>query len=459
MSFRDVVVLLPGITGSVLANEQKQELWSPSAGSVWRAITSIGGSIKGLELDQGGDPGGVTATRLIPDITIVPRFMKIDGYTRIETYLIAQLGLERGKNYFPFPYDWRLDNRVNAKRLESQAMTWLKDWRERHGGPSDARLILVGHSMGGLVSRYFLECLGGWEHTRTLITLGTPHRGSFNAVDFLVNGMKKGVGPWGLDLSPLLRSCPSVYQLLPTYPCIDNGGKDMVRVAAAAEAGELPQVNPTWAAEARQFHTEIEEAQTANAKTSAYLERGYKLIPVVGIEQPTYQSVTTNTGKVELLRSYDGSDMGGDGTVPRVSGTPLELSDAEREIYAAEMHGSLQNADGALANLKGVLTRRDVDLKRFRDELPISLTLDLDDVVLAGEPLAVRVRASDGNRPVTARLTHMGNNTEVLEVLGRSRHPGWQESELDLEPGVWKVRVEAEGASPVTELVVVASTP
>jgi pimeloyl-ACP methyl ester carboxylesterase len=458
MSFRDVVVLLPGITGSVLANDKDQELWSPSAGSVWRVITSVGGSIKGLELDNGGDPGGVTATRLIPDITIVPRFMKIEGYTRIEKYLIAQLGLERGKNYFPFPYDWRLDNRVNAKRLESQAMTWLNDWRERHGGPRDASLILVGHSMGGLVSRYFLECLGGWAHTRTLITLGTPHRGSLNAVDFLVNGMKKGVGPFGLDLSPLLRSYPSVYQLLPIYPCIDSGRGEMVRVAAAAEAGALPQVNVKWAADARQFHTEIEEAQTANAKTSAYLERGYKLIPVVGIEQPTYQSVKTSMGNIELLRSYNGKDMGGDGTVPRVSGTPLELSTDEREIYAAEMHGSLQNADGALANLKGVLTRPDIDLGRFRVELPISLTLDLDDVVLAGEPLTVRVRASEGNPPVTARLTHMATKTEVLEVLGRSRHAGWQESELDLEPGVWKVRVEAEGASPVTDLAVVAST-
>src|SRR6188508_3258522 len=100
MSFRDVVVLLPGITGSVLANEQDEEIWSPSIGSVWRAITSIGTSIKGLELDKSGGSGGVKAPRLIPDITIVPRFMKIDGYTRIENYLIAQLGLERDKNYF-----------------------------------------------------------------------------------------------------------------------------------------------------------------------------------------------------------------------------------------------------------------------------------------------------------------------------------------------------------------------
>ena len=458
MSFGDVVVLLPGITGSVLANDKGQELWSPAAGSIWRAISSAGGSVTSLVLDAGGDPGGVSAPRLIPDVTIVPRFMKIDGYTRIEEYLIAQLGLERGKNYFPFPYDWRLDNRVNAKRLESQALTWLKQWRERHGGPSDARLILVGHSMGGLVSRYFLECLGGWEHTRTLITLGTPHRGSLNAVDFLVHGMKRGIGPFGLDLSPMLRSYPSVYQLLPIYPCVDNGGTEMLRVADAAIAGALPMVDPQRAADARKFHQEIEDAQTANAKTSAYVERGYTLLPVVGIEQPTFQSVQSRAGKADLLRSYDGQDMGGDGTVPRVSGTPLELSDAEREIYAAEMHGSLQNADGALANLKGVLTRRNINLGRFRAELPTALTLDLDDVVLAGEPLTVRVRPSEGNPPVTAHLTHLGNKTELHDVLGRSREPGWQQVELDLEPGVWKVRVEAEGASPVTDLAVVAES-
>jgi hypothetical protein len=217
-------------------------------------------------------------------------------------------------------------------------------------------------------------------------------------------------------------------------------------------------VDPQRAADARKFHQEIEDAQAANARTSAYVERGYTLLPVVGIEQPTLQSVKSSAGKADLLRSYDNQDMGGDGTVPRVSATPLELSDAEREIYAAEMHGSLQNADGALANLKGVLTRRNINLGRFRAELPTALTLDLDDVVLAGEPLTVRVRASEGNPAVTAHLTHMGNRTELHEALGRSREPGWQQVELDLEPGVWKVRVEADGASPVTDLAVVAES-
>lgn len=348
----DVVVLLPGITGSVLANAAGNDVWSTSAGAIWQAIKSFGGSIEDLELSSDGDPRGVHATRLTPDLTIVPGPIKIDGYTRIEEYLVAQLGLERGKNYLPFPYDWRLDNRINAKRLADQALDRLKRWRASSGN-AQAKLVLIGHSMGGLVSRYFLECLGGWREARALITLGTPHQGSLNAVDFLVHGMKKGIGPLGLDLSPLPRSYPSVYQLLPIYRCIDAGAAQPSFVAEAAAARQLPQVNADRAQQARDFHRKIEDAQKRNAREAAYAEDGYRLVPLVGIEQPTLQSARIAGGKVELLRSLLGHDDAGDGTVPRVFATPIELEGLEREVFAAEMHGSLQNGDGTLAKLKG----------------------------------------------------------------------------------------------------------
>ncbi len=121
----------------------------------------------------------------------------------------------------------------------------------------DAKLILIGHSMGGLVARYFLECLDGWRDTRMLITFGTPHRGSLNAVDFLVNGFVKKVGPLKVaDLTTLLRSLTSVYQLLPIYPCVDLGdGYERV-----AEVGDrLPGVDRARAASAlTDFHRAIE---------------------------------------------------------------------------------------------------------------------------------------------------------------------------------------------------------
>jgi triacylglycerol lipase len=37
---------------------------------------------------------------------------------------------------------------------------------------------VIGHSMGGLVARYYVQRLGGDAHVHTLVTLGTPHQGT-----------------------------------------------------------------------------------------------------------------------------------------------------------------------------------------------------------------------------------------------------------------------------------------
>lgn len=40
------------------------------------------------------------------------------------------------------------------------------------------RIDMVGHSLGGLIARYYVQCLGGDARIRTLVTLGTPHGGT-----------------------------------------------------------------------------------------------------------------------------------------------------------------------------------------------------------------------------------------------------------------------------------------
>lgn len=44
--------------------------------------------------------------------------------------------------------------------------------------PHGERFHLLGFSMGGLISRYYLQRLGGLERVDQFITLSTPHRGS-----------------------------------------------------------------------------------------------------------------------------------------------------------------------------------------------------------------------------------------------------------------------------------------
>ncbi|GDY29258.1 lipase [Gandjariella thermophila] len=43
------------------------------------------------------------------------------------------------------------------------------------------RVHIVGHSLGGLVARYYVQRLGGDARVRTLVTLGTPHQGTLAA--------------------------------------------------------------------------------------------------------------------------------------------------------------------------------------------------------------------------------------------------------------------------------------
>ena len=158
----DLVVLLPGISGSVLAKDGR-EIWGTTSGAIARAVLTRGDSIREL-LMQGDDASlddlddGVTAPKLVPDLHIIPGLWKIDGYTKIAHRLVADLELKPGSNYVEFPYDWRRDNRVAARRLATVAQERLHAWRRESGNP-EAKLVFVAHLMGGLVARFFLEAL------------------------------------------------------------------------------------------------------------------------------------------------------------------------------------------------------------------------------------------------------------------------------------------------------------
>src|SRR5215475_8010333 len=112
---RDVVVLLPGISGSVLRDSQGRDVWAPTAGAATRALITLGQSITDLELRDEHADDGVTAPLIIPDLHLIPGLWKIDGYSKVSGYLQRQFSVAPGRNFFTFPYDWRRDNRVAAR--------------------------------------------------------------------------------------------------------------------------------------------------------------------------------------------------------------------------------------------------------------------------------------------------------------------------------------------------------
>ncbi|MGW1008805.1 esterase/lipase family protein [Streptomyces termitum] len=70
-------------------------------------------------------------------------------------------------NYSPLTCDLRTAAELLGRQVEAV--------RARTG---HREVDLVGHSLGGLIARYYVQRLGGDVRVRTLVTLGTPHAGT-----------------------------------------------------------------------------------------------------------------------------------------------------------------------------------------------------------------------------------------------------------------------------------------
>jgi triacylglycerol lipase len=91
--------------------------------------------------------------------TLLRRGLRRRGFRRVLTL-----------NYSPLTRDVRLAATGLATRVEQLC--------EETGFE---RIHVIGHSMGGLIARYYVQRLGGDARVHTLVTLGTPHAGTVPA--------------------------------------------------------------------------------------------------------------------------------------------------------------------------------------------------------------------------------------------------------------------------------------
>ncbi len=453
---KDIVVIVPGILGSALEKDGKT-VWDMSAGAALRAIISLGKSVKELKLD-GDDPDadelgdGVRPTRVLPDLHLIPGLWKIDGYGAITKRLQRQFDLIEGENYFEFPYDWRRHNIVAGRRLRRESHAWLQTWRQKTNNP-DAKLILLAHSMGGLVSRAFLELEEGWRDTRTLVTFGTPFRGALNAANFIGNGFKQKVGPITVaDLTELLRSLSSVYELLPTYPCIDDGTGTLQR---PAEATGFPHLDPSRARAALDFHAAIADSVHDKRNDTEYADHGYRLEPIVGTDQPTSNSGRIDGGRVVMSSSIDGMRILGDGTVPRPSAYPQEVDDPTDGVFSSQPHARIQNQEAILDHVAGLFTASGFDLGAFRGP-PIRIGIVTDDLWVADQGAEVCVETSDPSAPISITVTDAESGDIVAEVAATGTGERRTVEVPGVGEGAYRVTA-ATGSTSVTDVVLAAA--
>jgi hypothetical protein len=465
--FGDLIVVIPGILGSRLVRrdgDRVKTVWDFSIKSLPSLLSMLVGNRLALAGD-GVDPpdDGIAAAELF-SYQLFPGFFGVDDYVSLLESLRRSAG---ERQVITFPYDWRLSNRHAAKRLESVARDALKRWRAESGN-ADAKLWLVCHSMGGLVARYFCECLGGAADTRAVVTIGTPHRGSVCALDALVNG--KSIGR--INLTPTVRSLPSVYELLPLFPAVRQGGRDATAMKRVAELFGLDPVTgadtPEWNATPQgappalpgidramlkrslEFHAAIRgpaEARARKGEPCPYRQEAF-----FNRRQPTALSAWFDGREIRLLNTspeqrqgkWIEEDARGDGTVPSFSSVPIEWDDTAKALAVAEKHAAMQAGAILQDNLFNWLRPLDARAKKGggMDERHV-IALGVPPICMQGDDLVV----------TTAALLPTNGFVNVIHVEtdSRSRKPiilrGGDEPTVSefsrLAPGVHRVVAEA----------------
>ncbi|MET7455864.1 alpha/beta fold hydrolase [Streptomyces sp. NPDC005574] len=112
---------------------------------------------------------------------------------------LAQHGRQRieSLNYSPLTCDIRTAAELLGRHIEEICARTGSD-----------RVDIVGHSLGGLIARYYVQRLGGDLRVRTLVTLGTPHAGTRVAPLANAHPIVRQMRPGSELLTELTRPAP-----------------------------------------------------------------------------------------------------------------------------------------------------------------------------------------------------------------------------------------------------------
>jgi pimeloyl-ACP methyl ester carboxylesterase len=278
---RRTVVFVPGLMGS--------ELWLGNE-RIWPNVKTL---FTDPEIFRYPSKTPLEPRNIVNEVVIVPNLIKQDQYNRLGDYLVDELNFHRGVDFFEFPYDWRQDVRNSAAQL-GQLIESLD---------SEKPVIIIGHSLGTMVTRYYVECLGGDKRVERVILMGGPHKGVVKGlVSMLVAPEVLPFGIMGERLRNIIETFPSAYQILPDYAVgSDQHGK---KINFLEEEGWLdPKYRPLLKL-GRDFRKELRPS--ASISSISIFGYGIKTISDVSIRRDA-------AGKIESV-NYLRENIG-DGSV------------------------------------------------------------------------------------------------------------------------------------------------
>ena len=286
---RRLIVVLPGIGGSVLARPGGSDdvVWDAGKGDIAGVVFRP----SRLRLDEAPhlEPVGLTESTKFLGFTIVP------GYEKLLDQLAVFGPIDRrgdpkrpvpGAAVVAVPYDFRRSIVEAAERLDDVVNAHLAgiDDADRTG-----TVTVVAHSMGGLVARVWMSQLGRWPWCRALVTLGTPHRGAPKALQWLVNGL-----PLLGSTTAMLRTWPSAVQLLPRYPAVWDTAAGVARYPHELPVGWLAKS----AKDAYGLHVSIGEAWGDLPR------RGPETVACIGWSHRTPDAAFWTDGRLRVTKDH-----------------------------------------------------------------------------------------------------------------------------------------------------------
>lgn len=449
------------------------ELYETTTGRMLWGMTKAAEYAARWDLDKGMDVLALTEderagrlARVMPGRLLrTPAWMPLTDGLEPYTPLVKSLrkAVVHRDAIAEFGYDWRLPVEHNAKMLADAVDQHLTAWRthpacvdarDRAPDQRPAQIVLVAHSMGGLLAAALALIPGAVDEVRAVVTVGTPFHGAVKAMEILNSG-RGMLGLPARNLGRLARTLPGVHDLLPSYRCRDTGD-DVV----ALTPGDVESIggDRELAANAFELHARLAKAVLP----------GHRIVE--GTAQPTTQSLRIRDGVVEarhvgydrhddgeLLRDGIGRlvefDHGGDGTVYRYSTTHGDV-----DTYSvAQQHAALPVTGSVIDFTRGLLTggRRGARLGGT------DVGLALPDRVPVGAGFQIVVRTEQDPARVSCLVEDAG--AEVLRdpvrrpvLMPIPGEDGVLAARVLLDkPGLHRVKVGG-GGDPVTRLVMVA---
>ena len=268
---RNPVIVIHGLLGAKITNEKGDVVWGHfapaqmAAGTHFRELAhpmKKGVPLPGLKNNTA--PSGLLEQS---EVRILGVQFFLENYDILLTslknagYVPESKQLYPAKHYpslFVFYYDWRRDISENAAALDrfiKQKKALLqKHYKATFGLEYDIQFDLVGHSMGGLVARYYLRYGGkilpdkpgklpppdwaGAKNIDKVVVIGTPNAGYADTLLEMKNGLRLVSGSPAYPPA-LLGTFLSYYEMLPAP---ETG---LVREKETGKAVDLFDLN-TW---------------------------------------------------------------------------------------------------------------------------------------------------------------------------------------------------------------------